>query len=234
MRKAAYFFAAALLAFAAASCTFDGPVGPAGTNLLEMSFQNGAYPDSTYAGCADTYLEGGTASYANYGSTTSMFFGKYLGSNSVERAALKFDIAGTLPAGAKIKKAYLKFYVSSSSAIPQAMNGTFYEITSTWSEGGASWVSSTAGTFWTNAGGDHASTAASNAQNFSSVSVYKTFEINAATAQKWIDTPALNRGLLLRSDIETSALTNNWFGLRSSNYGTVEQRPKLTVYYTLD
>ena len=234
MRKTAYFLAAALIVFAAVSCTFDGPAGPAGTNLYEISFQQGMYPDSTYSGCSDTYLEGGTASYENYGTGGNLFFGKYFVSNSVERAAVKFDISGLLPAGAKVKKAYIKVYVASSSMSPQAMNASFYEISSNWSEGAASWVSRTAGTPWTAAGGDHASAAVSDAQNFSATAVYKSFEITPSVVQKWFDTPALNLGLLLKTDIEASALTENWFGVRSSNFATASYRPKLTVYYTLD
>lgn len=230
MRKTVYFFAAALLVFAAASCTFDGPAGPAGENLLEMSFQEGMYPDSTYSGCDDTYI-GNSAT--NLNTNRDSYMGMYSGYNlGILRSLLKFNIDGMLPEGAKVKKAYIKLNVNYATA-GKSINEAFYPVTSSWTVSEATWVSRTASALWGALGGDKGASAVSNNVKVDQNSDYTDFEINASTVQAWIDTPSANYGLMLVSDVEGTT-TTNYFGYDQSEDAVLSLRPKLTVYYTLD
>jgi hypothetical protein len=230
MRKTAYFLAAVAVVFAAASCTLNGPAGPAGENLYEISFQEGMYPDSTYSGCDDTYI-GNSA--GNLNTNRDAYMGMYCGYNGgILRSLLRFNIEAMLPEGAKVKKAYIKLNVNYVTA-GKTINEVFYPVTSSWNVSEATWVSRTASAQWGALGGDKGASAVSNNVTVDQNSDYTDFEINASTVQSWLDTPAANHGLMLVSDVEGTTISN-YFGYDQSEDAALSVRPKLTVYYTLD
>ncbi|HRU38392.1 MAG TPA: DNRLRE domain-containing protein [Candidatus Goldiibacteriota bacterium] len=221
------------------SCAEQGPAGPAGADgagLICVSFQQAAYPDAAYNGTTDTRIFD-TSANSNYGGCFNLTVGR-TATSIIARALIRFEISGFIPNGAVIKKAYLtlrSYYFDGSEVLFVA-----HGITRSWTEGdgdcgGANNVNATWSYYdgstnpWTSAGGDFNNAAASDPINAGTTANYVTIEINPSLVQEWLDTPAKNYGLLIKSTNET---TTNHVGFYSSENGNVASRPRLTVYYT--
>ncbi len=175
--------------------------------------------------------------------------GLFVGLNafgSVRRAVLRFNVAATVPAGAKILSAQLTLNcVQSTVALPLPITG--HRLTQSWGEGtsvasgggGGGGLATTGdatwlhrfwpGSLWTNLGGDFAATPSFTASmvpigSFTSI----RSEAAAADVQSWLDTPATNFGWLLKTD-ELLASTAHRIDSRES----AGQKPLLAVTYML-
>ena len=165
----------------------------------------------------------------------------------LRRALLRFNIAGSIPAGSTVTSVQLRIHCS------RAAGGTrpcsVHKLTADWGEGAsdafapggggapseagdASWrFSFYPATPWTNDGGDFAP-APSAAATTGGAPSFVTFATNSnlvADVQSWLDVPSENFGWILRGD-ETP-------GVRAGKrYDTVQNvtvafRPQLTVNY---
>jgi hypothetical protein len=193
--------------------------------LITASFQNGVYPDASYAGTEDTRVRNGASANSNYGTTATLQLG-YDGTD-VKRGMFKFDTS-SIPPGAVITNAYLTLYCT--YIVDAGLTLTAHKaITSSWVETEATWNIYSTGNSWAAAGGDFEASAASDSVAITATSAYYTWKLNASLVQGWLDTPAQNYGIFLTSGNE-AMMTGATFS--SSENTTFAYRPRLTVYYT--
>jgi hypothetical protein len=120
-------------------------------------------------------------------------------------------------------------YVSQRSAVSDFLV-TPHKVLTAWDESLVEW---NAGAPWLADGGDFDENAAGRAVTMDAVNVMKTFEIDTAVVQGWLDNPATNYGLILVADSESGGF-NSWVSFLSRNYSVAASiRPRLTVYYAL-
>jgi len=180
-------------------------------------FQDGVFPDSSYAGTADTYLE----PVSLHGSDTPLIV-----DGDPDRAAiLAWDVAA-IPSGSTVLRAWITLDVQNTSADTYEI----YEMKREWVESEADFAVYANGESWQTAGasgpGDRGSSplgqaAASYGGNY----MMSLNPDGVALVQRWIDSPATNRGLIITDYAETDSVR---FDSRESS--TPEHRPKLTVF----
>lgn len=226
MKNTAKFLLFTSLLFAFTSCTFDGPAGPEGSALIEASFQNGPYP-AGYSGCTAVSIGDGLIENSNFSSSTAIITGYQASPSIKHRSLVKFDIYNTLPAGAKIKKAFLELFITDNAGVV-SFNAVCHDAASDWLASEATWIKSTAVTNWAQPGGDLGQASDTVALNQQSGRV--VFELNAASVQSWLDPLAENRGVIIKSSAESGS-SDNYMVFGSSITGS---GPKLTLYYTLE
>ncbi len=168
------------------------------------------------------------------------------------RALLRFDVAGAVPAGAKIVAATLRLNVNrcidSADLLVDA-----HRLSTTWGEGASSPSGAGGGggaggpsqtgdatwihrfystTLWTTPGGDFSVTPSFTfALPTTGALVVPASPGLVADVQAWLDTPATNFGWILKSQSETTSLTARRLDSRQSL--TPVARPTLDVSYLL-
>jgi hypothetical protein len=144
-----------------------------------------------------------------------------------ERMLVSFQLSGYLPANAKIKKAYLVLYcadIDGTGSTPVAL----HKMTGSWDVLSVTWNSRILSNAWAAPGGDYNAAAIGTAVTVNTTGKYYTWEVDSADVQGWLDSPAQNYGIMVKSTAE-SAETDAAF---SSNSSPVpEQKPRLVVYY---
>ncbi|WP_133717483.1 DNRLRE domain-containing protein [Methylocaldum gracile] len=168
---------------------------------------------NAYAGTQDTYVASGKAT-TSYGNATTVLADGADGTNGRLIGLMKWNVS-SIPAMATVTNATVTLRVSNLS------NGTYnlYAVNTAWTEGGATWNSVDPlnnqgvliGSFQPSATGTH------------------TIQLNGAgisLVQGWVNGAAANNGLMI-----VDGGTSDGVDLRSSEYGTQSQRPKLTVTY---
>ncbi len=206
-----------------------GAAGPAGAdgvkNMLMMNFQNDVYPSTDYTGNVDNTITSGTPD-TNRGSLSNLYTGYYSGATwHVERVPMKFEISQDMPANAKVKKVYLTLFLDQLFDI-SSIDTTCYKITTDWTEGSSTWNDP-----WTDSGGDYGSAISDNVvMETADNGTYITWKLDASEVQAWLDNPSSNYGFLMKSSSEDTGETI----FNSSETGTEKERPKLTVYYTVE
>ena len=198
-------------------------------NLIAKDFQNGVAPDGAYAGTRDTEINQAQPS-SNFGSATTLRAdGDDPGGTGQDVSSLiKWDIS-EIPANAIVEAATVTFTVSDASS----QSYVLYELLRDWQEGEATWQQWSSGNAWQTAGALGAADQGNLVlgQLNASVSGPTSVPLNAdgvAVVQDWVDGSATNYGFHL---VENGA--TNGLDLRSSEYGTAGDRPKLTVTYSL-
>jgi hypothetical protein len=196
--------------------------------------------DNTLYQTTDGSLSDGSGDY--------LFAGRVggTGGGSIRRALLKFDVAA-IPASATITSVKLTLNMSKTSAGAQTVS--LQKVAADWGEGtsnasnseGSGALSSTgdatwihrfySSTTWTKAGGDFASAASASASvdNVGSYSWGSTTQM-VADVQGWLANPSSNFGWILLGNEATTSTTKRF---DSRDNGTVANRPKLTVTYTV-
>ena len=178
-----------------------------------------------YSQTQDTYISSGSAT-TNFGSSESIIVD---GSPTIERGLIKFDnIFGTnrnqIPYNSTISGANITFVVFDIGNIVNV-----YEVLENWTESEASYNNRLTGTAWGSAGcGGSPSRSLTAEDDFtaSSTGVYSVDIINAM--KRWVNGTSENYGVVF--DMSSS----NGVWLRSSEYSTQGERPKLNVQYTSD
>lgn len=191
----------------------------------------------------NTLYEDPTGSLSN-GAGAGLFVGKNAG-NLIRRALVHFDVAGAVPAGARVVSVRLSFYISPTLTAGQT--ATLHRVMQDWGEGtsvaagnggggapattnDATWLNRFhPGSPWSNAGGDYDPTPSSamplvlllNSQPLSSRAT--------ADVQSWLDNPGQNFGWLLRNS-ETAPMSANRIESRESGGSVL---PSLSVSYML-
>lgn len=183
---------------------------------------------------------------ANNGDGGGQFF--FAGKNSsgnLRRSVLRFDIAGSIPAGSDITAVSLQLTAANTQGTGNP--ATLHPLTESWNEGttdatGAegsgtaaavgdtTWTSRNYNTVaWTTAGGAfNGSISDSIAITGAGSYTWPTSTSLVSTVQDWLDTPANNFGWILIGDETTAGATAKQFSSRS---GTTP--PVLTVTYLL-
>lgn len=166
--------------------------------------------------------------------------------NSVRRALLAFDVAGSIPPGATINSVTLRLNMSMTISGPQEM--TLHRVVSNWGEGAsdafgnegsgapaeagdATWRHTFFDTqFWSGPGGDFAAgpSAMAVVDQFGPYTWGSTSGM-VADVQDWLDNPATNFGWVLIGN-EAVSVTAKRFDSRENP--VPENRPVLIVDYT--
>lgn len=167
------------------------------------------------------------------------------------RALLKFDIAGSIPAGATIEDATVSLRMNKiprSGAV--ASNFGLHPLSKAWdegtvdasgnegrgataSDGGATWLSTSlnSGEDWEMPGGDFAAVPSAATRIASSRVRYDwNGEGIKADLQKWLDDDSINFGWMLLSDSDQDATARRFDSRHASNPAN---RPTLTVTYSI-
>ena len=216
--------------------------------LLLLAFALPAFADtvSIPANRDNTLYENATGSVSN-GAGPTMFAGRNASaSNFRRRALIRFDVAGSVPAGSTLTSVTLTLNMS-QAATPGGQAIELHRALSDWGEGtsnagaaGGSGVASTANdatwihrfwstTLWSAAGGDFAA-AASASQSVGIEGPYAWSGAGlVADAQAWLDAPASNFGWLLLGN-ETTSQSVKRFDTREAI--SESSRPSLTLEFT--
>lgn len=173
------------------------------------------------------------------GAGTGVFIG-VTGQPAARRALLRFDVAGSIPAGSKILGVGLRA-VSTQSSSPSPLATTLHRVLADWSEGSsvapgnggagvppqvgdATWLHrSYPSALWSTAGGDFDLTP-SGALTLSPSGLSQNNGFNPgliADVQSWLDNPTTNFGWLVKSD-ELATSTSTRLESRESPGGGVE------------
>jgi hypothetical protein len=171
----------------------------------------------------------------------------YAGNNArgqPRRALMRFDVAGSVPAGATINSASLQLFLATTASGPS--NVSLSRVTSSWGEGkssgqgdgapatggDATWVFRAYNTtFWGVAGGDFASTVSASTMVNAAGQPY-TFASTpklVSDVQGWLSAPAGNFGWIL---IGNESATKIAKGFASRENTIASRRPALTITYT--
>ena len=184
-----------------------------------------AYQQGTdsYAGTTDTYVQSGSNESTGRGGSITITVDK--NSTNERFGFIKFDdIENTFTDTTAVTVVSAGMTVTISS---EGQGVRIYKLLTAFTE---ATTYSTIGSLLTNGTGYTGNSAMSipdvvlDANNFTGET---TFEIDAATVENWIKTPADNHGMVFIADHSSDGL-----GFRSSEQGTVSQRPTLTIAYT--
>ncbi|NUQ62708.1 MAG: tandem-95 repeat protein, partial [Pirellulales bacterium] len=185
-----------------------------------LSFQDGVFPDASYAGTGDTRIYALNAG-TNYGSSS---FIRVDGAPSVIDGLLRWDLSA-IPAGSAVES------VRMSLDILDATSGSYdvYALKRNWVEGEATWIHASAGNAWEIPGAMGASdrgTAVLGVVTASALgpAVVELNEQGVALVQSWIIDPASNHGLVIHREGVSKD-----FEFSSREAVTPASRPKLEV-----
>jgi len=146
------------------------------------------------------------------------------------RIVMQFNLSA-VPADMIVKKATLSLYEKSSRA--QVLDYTIHALTSNWSEDGVSWRTTTSSTSWSKMGGDFSSEPFSWG-TIDGTTGWHTFDLTRLV-DHWLrnTTPSLtpNLGFIIVPKPTIADTTKNFVDCEITN--KPEQRPKLTINYTL-
>ncbi|WP_157778265.1 DNRLRE domain-containing protein [Massilia violaceinigra] len=181
----------------------------AGSTTVTVDLRDGL---NGYTGTQDTYVASG-ATGSNFGTSASVLADGSDGTNGQLVSLLNWSLSG-IPSSATVQSVRVKLQAFNPSA------GTYrlYARNAAWSESTATWANANiAGSQGTEIG-----------SFVPSVNGLHTITLNAAgitVVQGWLNGTLTNNGLSIRST------SSDGVDLRSSEYGTVSQRPTLSITY---
>lgn len=192
----------------------------------------------------NTLYESQTGALSN-GAGQHMFAGK-TNQDLLRRAVFRFNVAGTVPAGATITGATLTLHMSQTISGGQTMN--LHRLTANWGEGtsqatgmegtGASSTNNDAtwihrfwsSQFWTTAGGDFNGTSTA-ATSVAGTGFYSWSSAQLTTdVQNMLDNPGSDYGWILLGNENVTGSAKR-FDTKENN--TQANRPKLEITYTM-
>ncbi|MDX2093243.1 MAG: Ig-like domain-containing protein [Kofleriaceae bacterium] len=221
---------AALLVPVVSGCASDDtPALATSEAALSTSFQRGT---ASYTGTIDGEISsrGGNNGSQDFVDNDALIT-RNTRRNYESEALVRFSDL-TLPAGAIVTSAQIVLTFRDREA-GHALRGHY--ITTAWTQTAANWRRRTADLSWATPGArglgtDIASTPAFIDTTWLGTGVIrKTYALDAATVQRWIDTPAANLGLLLF----TTGTANRELRMFTSEHGTRAHRPQLVINYEL-
>jgi hypothetical protein len=226
-----------------------GPVGPQGGNTTAYSatFESGIYPDIGYAGSQCNWVDGSTPNTAP--GTGEIRVGTGTTTANVQLGLIRFDLSYSIPINATITACSLQLATKTTSTlssgtyflgvhqiiVPPAGN-ILWNATATWNVAytGMGWnggVSSaiTAGVEYNSSPLDSVSLTSA---QINGNQVLVGWNIPASLAQVWVNPANANFGLLISTEPEISASLSGYASFWDNN-GSSQQKPKLTVNYTI-
>ncbi len=199
----------------------DPPPSP-GDTPEQIAFQNGLFPNVTYAGTTDTTISS-KKSTRNYGNDTKLSI-----DGKPDVAGLfRWDVSA-IPVGSTVQSVSIEFYVTGSSKDSYEV----YALQQAWDELSATWQQYSTGNNWAGAGasgnGDQES-AVLGQLNATSKGVYRINlnDAGVSAVQAWINNAADNYGIIIKDYAVSKAVT-----VATSETKTASQRPKLIINYT--
>ena len=219
------------------------PTGTPPAGQQTMTFQDGVWPDASYAGTTDVILandEDNVAPNANLGGMENLetFFGE---GEEHRRSLMRWDLSA-LPSDATISSAIIELYRYEGDAA-SSMQLALHRVTRNWAEGtgwelqpdpsyvpdGATWTLASPGTAWTTPGGDFDTTIVGQITLPAGMGNGWVSLDATAAVRAWVEDGTSDYGLLLRP--ESGDYTYHYY--YSRNYGTPNLRPRLVVNYTV-
>ncbi|NOZ05879.1 MAG: DNRLRE domain-containing protein [Chloroflexi bacterium] len=190
---------------------------------ITVTLQEGA---DAYAGTTDTYISAWESSIT-HGTDSGMA----LRTGDVSFPLLQFDLHA-IPAEADVVSATLSLYATWQSNGLYAC-GRAYGLKRPWSEDAADWYAATTTSLWGQQGASDTTTdrdpASFALRTFlSGDSRWYDFPVTWL-AQRWVNTPQSNHGLLLYP----SGVSSTQMDFASSEFWNLSQRPRLTIVYDL-
>lgn len=179
-------------------------------------------PSATMDASSDCYLDAGTVS-TSYCSSNELWVGTSGGHE--RRAALNFDVRGTVPAGAYVQAATLRMYSMYQTSPGTSKSIVVRRATNEW-DGAATWNSRKASTAWTSAGGDMTS-ANLDSKPITPAGSWESFTITDTVSQ-WLDGTQANQGVFLTDNGSTA---NNSVVYASVDHPNDVNRPWLEIEY---
>jgi hypothetical protein len=181
----------------------------AGSTTVTVELRDGL---NGYAGTQDTYVASGVPG-SNFGTSATVLADGSDGTNGELVSLLKWGLTG-IPSTAIVKSVRVKLQAFNPSA------GTYrlYARNVAWSESTATWTNA-------NVSGSQGAEIGSFVPNSNGL---HTITLNAAgisLVQGWLNGTVDNNGLTIRST------SSDGVDIRSSEYGTVSQRPALSITY---
>jgi hypothetical protein len=142
------------------------------------------------------------------------------------RSLLKFDMTG-IPTNAVISSATMSLWVKDATGGPVTINA--HGITASWTEAEVTWKARNKATalLWGALGGDYDPAIVSTAVVDDVKNVWRSWNVTSLAAN-WLANPAGNHGVMLESPVTNPRVEKRF---KSSEDGTVLQRPKLEVCY---
>lgn len=168
---------------------------------------------ATFYAIADTYIYSASPTQT-HGSATMLYVGSQT-TGDAGRALFRFNLA-SLPTNAIVDSATFQTYMSSTSSIPPVLSVGVYRINAEWAEHAVHWVN------------QPPAVPIGAVAGVSKTLQYYAWEV-AALAQVWVNNPASNFGLELRSETEG---TVGWRGF-ASREAVLAIRPQLVIEYHL-
>jgi len=218
-------------------------------------FQEGLFPTTYYKNTRDTSITSADISSDNGNSTFGEIGTTFTTVIDKSRFLIKFDIGGYIPKGAIIKKASLILYIIPMSGLERVQlissvptitsEKGVYELTKNFVEGDiaidndeASWNTFDGFSPWTTPGGDFNTGLISNKLTLTDLSFtdYYTFYINASAVQKWLDTPEMNYGMIIKNikeDQTNDVIARVYTNESNDFFQGPNLRPMFIVYYSL-
>jgi hypothetical protein len=168
---------------------------------------------NTYAGTQDAHVASGRAT-TNYGTNATLTADGSDGTNGRLVALLKWSVS-QIPAASTVTAASLTVQVSNSST------GTYnlYAVNTSWTEGGATWNG-------VNPPNNQGALVGTLSATSTGSKVVQLNSAGIALVQGWVNGSSVNNGIMIIDAGSTDGLQ-----MRSSEYSTQGQRPKLTVTY---
>ncbi len=162
---------------------------------------------------ADAYVDSANPTQ-NYGSATTLYVGSQTASVA-GRALFRFNLS-SLPTNAIVDSASFQAYLASTSSTPATLSVGVYRITIDWTESGVNWAN------------QPPVTSIDKSNGVGTTPQYYDWDVTGL-AQAWVENPATNFGLELRSETEGSV---GWRGF-ASRESAPAYRPQLVIDYHL-
>ena len=228
----------------------SGPTGPSGpqggnTTAYSATFESGVYPDSGYVGSLAHWVDGSAVNTAP--GTGEIRVGTGTTTASVQHGLISFDLSYGVPINATITACSLQLTTKTTSTL--TVGSYVFGVHQMIGPPGVNWNSSaTWNVAFTGLGWDGGSSAPISAGvNYNSSpldsvtltsvqvngnQVLVGWNIPASLAQVWLKPSNPNYGLLISTEPETSSTLSGHASFWD-NTGSSQQKPKLTVNYTI-
>lgn len=167
------------------------------------------------------------------GAETTLGVGLYQSATQTNkiRSLLKFDLT-SIPVGSKVLDATLNMSLASVwNDTPIEVN--VHQVTSPWTESGATWQKKDSVVNWNTAGGDiNTQPLATNwVDSLFDLSVPTQFILPDQTVQNWINQPVNNNGIMLKAKNETIKSWKKFYSSDDVQVGKYNYGPQLAITY---
>ena len=201
------------------------PPGGAVTKIFQYQYAgtNAATANATATKFLDSKLNQASSGNDNYGTATVADIGKIFSSTAALRPIFYFDVS-EIPAGALIQSANFSVYRPGGNTTTQTVN--LHALSQSFIENQTTWFERSTGVNWTTAGGQFGGVVTSTSVINSKIRFNWGI---TSLAQTWVNTPASNFGLLLK----TGETLNKFHQFNTKEIGTLANRPQLTITYVI-